>query len=48
VSDAGAQPYADRAGSMREVLTVLAPDLDGDQHLIAETERLLQESKANR
>ncbi|MCY1143162.1 mannitol dehydrogenase family protein [Actinoplanes sp. Pm04-4] len=48
VSDAGAQPYIERAGSVREVLSLLAPDLDGDQDLIAETERLVQESKANR
>ncbi|MCO8269225.1 mannitol dehydrogenase family protein [Actinoplanes sp. TRM 88003] len=48
VADAGAQPYEERAGSVREVLTLLAPDLDGDTELIAETERLLREAPVRR
>ncbi|MCM4076135.1 mannitol dehydrogenase family protein [Paractinoplanes hotanensis] len=42
VADAGAAPYAARAGSVRDVLTLLAPDLDGDTELIARTEGLLR------
>jgi fructuronate reductase len=34
VNDAGAGPYRDRAGSVREVITLLAPDLAGDRALV--------------
>ena len=34
VSDAGAGPYLERAGSARDVLALLAPDLAGDADLI--------------
>jgi len=34
VNDAGAGPYRDRAGSVRDVITLLAPDLAGDRALI--------------
>jgi fructuronate reductase len=34
VNDAGATPYQERAGSPRDVLTLLAPDLSGDTELI--------------
>jgi fructuronate reductase len=34
VNDAGAGPYRDRAGSVRDVITLLAPDLAEDQSLI--------------
>jgi len=34
VSDAGAGPYRDRAGSARDVIALLAPDLAGDAELI--------------
>ena len=34
VNDAGAQPYQDRAGSVGDVLALLAPDLAGDAALI--------------
>ncbi|MEV4704286.1 mannitol dehydrogenase family protein [Actinoplanes sp. NPDC049316] len=35
VNDAGAAPYADRAGSVRDVIALLAPDLAGDATLIS-------------
>jgi fructuronate reductase len=47
VADAGAAPYASRAGSVRDVLTLLAPELDGDTELIAETEGLLRGSEVH-
>ena len=34
VDDAGARPYRERAGSARDVLALLAPDLAGDDKLI--------------
>src|SRR5207249_1998509 len=34
VDDAGAAPYRERAGSVRDVLALLAPDLAGDSELI--------------
>jgi len=34
VDDAGAGPYQDRAGSVRDVIALLAPDLAGDTDLI--------------
>ncbi len=34
VDDAGAAPYRDRAGSARDVLALLAPDLAGDDALV--------------
>ncbi len=34
VDDAGAGPYRDRAGSARDVIALLAPDLAGDEALI--------------
>jgi fructuronate reductase len=34
VDDAGAGPYQDRAGSVRDVLALLAPDLAGDTDLV--------------
>lgn len=34
VDDAGAGPYQDRAGSVRDVVALLAPDLAGDTELI--------------
>ncbi|MFG1604435.1 mannitol dehydrogenase family protein [Actinoplanes sp. NPDC049265] len=40
VNDQGAQPYADRAASPREVLTLLAPDLAGDTSLVDALTRL--------
>ncbi|MBU2664703.1 mannitol dehydrogenase family protein [Actinoplanes bogorensis] len=42
VADAGAQPFADRAGSARDVLTLLAPDLAGDDDLVKTVESLLR------
>jgi fructuronate reductase len=38
VSDDGAAPYRERAGSARDVLALLAPDLAGDTELIAAVE----------
>jgi fructuronate reductase len=38
VNDAGAGPYQERAGSARDVLTLLAPDLGGDAALVAAIE----------
>jgi len=35
VADAGAAPYRERAGSARDVLALLAPDLAGDAELVA-------------
>jgi fructuronate reductase len=35
VKDAGAGPYQDRAGSVREVVALLAPDLGDDAELVA-------------
>jgi fructuronate reductase len=34
VNDAGAGPYADRAGSVRDVIALLAPDLADDEALV--------------
>ncbi|WP_030435274.1 mannitol dehydrogenase family protein, partial [Actinoplanes subtropicus] len=34
VADAGAEPFQARAGSVRDVLTLLAPDLAGDEALV--------------
>jgi fructuronate reductase len=34
VNDAGAEPYRQRAGSPRDVLALLAPDLAEDKPLI--------------
>ena len=42
VDDAGAAPYQDRAGSVREVLALLAPDLGGDTDLIAAIDKALR------
>ena len=47
VADAGAAPYVSRAGSVRDVLTLLAPELNGDTELIAETEGLLRGSEVH-
>jgi fructuronate reductase len=41
VSDAGAGPYRQRAGSPRDVLALLAPDLAGDTALTAEIDAVL-------
>ena len=40
VNDAGAEPYAGRAGSTRDLLDLLAPDLAADERLIREVDRL--------
>ena len=42
VDDAGAGPYQDRAGSVRDVLALLAPDLAGDTDLIDAVEAAVQ------
>jgi fructuronate reductase len=42
VDDAGAAPYQDRAGSVRDVLALLAPDLGGDTDLIAAIDKALR------
>ena len=42
VNDAGAAPYRDRAGSVRDVLALLAPDLSGDGQLIDTVDRALR------
>ena len=34
VNDAGAEPYRERAGSVRDVVALLAPDLADDEALI--------------
>ncbi|MGA5298973.1 mannitol dehydrogenase family protein [Nucisporomicrobium flavum] len=41
VKDAGAGPYTERAGSVRDVVALLAPDLADDEALIAATGREL-------
>ncbi|UQU61260.1 mannitol dehydrogenase family protein [Couchioplanes caeruleus] len=41
VQDAGAGPYLERAGSVRDVVALLAPDLADDEALIAATGREL-------
>jgi fructuronate reductase len=35
VDDAGAGPFAERAGSVRDVVALLAPDLAADDTLVA-------------
>ena len=42
VDDAGAGPYRDRAGSVRDVIALLAPDLAGDPDLIGAVEAALR------
>jgi len=42
VDDAGAGPYRDRAGSARDVLALLAPDLAGDDDLVGAIEACLR------
>ena len=42
MDDAGAGPYQDRAGSARDVLALLAPDLAGDTDLIDAIDAALQ------
>jgi fructuronate reductase len=42
VNDAGAAPYQERAGSVRDVLTLLAPDLADDAGLVAAVEEALR------
>jgi fructuronate reductase len=39
VNDAGAEPYRERAGEPRDLLTRLAPDLAADEELVAELTR---------
>ena len=39
VNDAGAAPYRERAGSVRDVLALLAPDLAGDTDLVGAIDR---------
>jgi fructuronate reductase len=41
VSDAGAVPYQERAGDVRSLLALLAPDLAGDEDLIAAVEKII-------
>jgi fructuronate reductase len=41
VNDAGAAPYQQRAGSVRDVLALLAPDLAGDTDLIRAVDQAL-------
>jgi fructuronate reductase len=42
VNDAGAGPYRERAGSVREVVALLAPDLAGDIELVRAVEGVLR------
>jgi fructuronate reductase len=42
VNDAGAAAYRERAGSARDVLTLLAPDLATDEVLLAEIRKALR------
>ncbi|WP_250034590.1 mannitol dehydrogenase family protein [Paractinoplanes maris] len=48
VADAGATPYAERSGSVRDVLALLAPDLADDADLVTETEGLLRGAEVGR
>jgi fructuronate reductase len=40
VEDAGAAPFAARAGRVRNVLGLLAPDLEGDDALVSALEKV--------
>ena len=42
VNDAGAAPYQERAGSVRDVIALLAPDLADDADLVAAVEEALR------
>jgi fructuronate reductase len=46
VNDAGAGPYRERAGSVREVIALLAPDLADDGDLVGAVEQELRPPQA--
>jgi fructuronate reductase len=46
VNDAGAGPYLERAGSAREVIALLAPDLAEDTDLVAAVDGLVHPPRA--
>jgi fructuronate reductase len=46
VKDAGAVPYRERAGSVRDVIALLAPDLADDSDLVAAVNELLRPPEA--